>query len=51
MIKRFIKLLYKKWVKGNCKHCCSFCEYRKEPMIFVSITNGTIAEESMGCYG
>lgn len=30
MIKRFIKLLYKKWVKGNCKHCCSFCEYKKE---------------------
>lgn len=30
MIKRFIKLLYTKWVKGICKHCCLFCEYRKE---------------------
>lgn len=29
MIKRFIKLLYNKWIKGNCKHCCSFCEYKK----------------------
>ena len=28
-----------------------FCEYGKEPMVFVSITNGTIAEESMGSYG
>nr|DAQ26352.1 MAG TPA: hypothetical protein [Caudoviricetes sp.] len=30
MIKKIYKLLYKKWVKGNCKHCCLFCEYRKE---------------------
>ena len=37
--------------KAKFVQALGFCEYRKEPMIFVSITNGTIAEESMGCYG
>jgi hypothetical protein len=28
MIKRIIRLLYMKWIKRNCKHCCLFCEYK-----------------------
>ena len=28
-LKRIRKVLYKKWVKGNCNHCCSFCKYKK----------------------
>lgn len=37
--------------KAKFVQALGFCEYGKEPMVFVSITNGTIAEESMGCYG
>ena len=37
--------------KAKFVQALGFCEYGKEPMVFVSITNGTIAEESMGSYG
>ena len=37
--------------KAKFVQALGFFEYGKEPMVFVSITNGTIAEESMGCYG
>ena len=24
---KIFKLLYRKWVKGECRHICSICEY------------------------
>ena len=26
-MKKFFKLFYRKWVKGECRHICSVCEY------------------------
>lgn len=32
MVKRIIKILYIKWVLGQCRHLCILCEYRDECM-------------------
>ena len=37
MIKRFIKLLYKKWVKGNCRHVCDLCRFSS--VCFIDLDN------------
>ena len=30
MIKRFFKLQYMKWIKGECRHFCHLCEFYKK---------------------
>ena len=37
--------------KAHFEEVLAYCEYGKEPVIFKSITNGTIAKEKSGKYG
>ena len=37
--------------KAHFVEVLAYCEYGKEPIVFTSITNGTIALEKSGTYG
>ena len=37
--------------KAHFIEAYAYCEYGKEPIVFKSITNGTIAKEKSGKYG
>ena len=47
-----LKLLEGKENRNACfKEAFAYCEYGKEPVVFTSITKGTIAKEKAGKYG
>ena len=29
-LKNYAKILYVKWIKGECRHFCFMCEYRNQ---------------------
>lgn len=29
-VKRVLKILKWKWIKGNCRHICDFCRYSEK---------------------
>lgn len=44
LIKHFGKAMYIKWIKGQCRHFCNLCPYKKEMNCIEEMAEAKIKE-------